>query len=165
MLVADNRAYDYSKTPYLEQMPLEQPKAKPAPKYKKKPKTKLHIIKILLVFSLSILIVARYGYIAELNFQSRSLNAGIKEASMERTDLKVELSKTVNLEYLEKTAKEKLGMEYPNIQTQIIYVSVDSTYPAESEQDKSYLSAVEVKENKYIKYTKDAFENILKVLQ
>ncbi len=164
MLVADNRAYDYRKRQYLDNIPLEQPKKQPEVKPRKKPKTKKHIFNLAFVFAVSIIIIARYAYIAELGFEHRNLKAGYKEAQKEQTDLNVQIAKTVNLEALEKTAIEQLGMQYPNVQTQIVYVSVKEAEAENRKKYASYHDEMELNENIYISYIKNAIGNLLKLL-
>ncbi|HOE56278.1 MAG TPA: hypothetical protein PLI20_01600, partial [Bacillota bacterium] len=68
MLKADNSAYDYSRYEQLELEQISEPIAKPRKKAQKKAKPKTHLMSILFVFGLSIFIISRYAYIAEINY-------------------------------------------------------------------------------------------------
>ncbi|MFZ5352686.1 MAG: hypothetical protein ACOZCL_08180 [Bacillota bacterium] len=169
MLVADNRAYDYKKRQYLEQLPLEQPQKQPQKqpevKPRKKPKARLQVFKIAFIFSLSILIISRYAYVAELSYENRNMKEAYNQALREQTDLNVQIMKTVNLETLEKTAIEKLGMQYPDVTAQIVYVSVAAAAPDTDAADSRYRDIKDVSENKYIASIKGMLSNVLKILE
>jgi len=166
MITADNRAYDYSRYESYEEYQTNEPNQKTSKKVKTqaKPKPKTHLMSILFVFGLSIFIISRYAYIAEVNFNINTLEKEYKKALKENTDLNVQLMKTVNLEALEKAAVEKLGMQYPDVQSQIVYVSVDMPKPVSSEAHDGFYDIKKVQENKYIAYTKAMINNILSVL-
>lgn len=165
MLRADNRAYDYSKYENLEDYPISEPNRQPVRRAKKKAKPKTHLFSILFVFGMSIFIISRYAYMAEINFNINTLEKDYKKSVKENTDLNVQLMKTVNLEALEKAAIEKLNMQYPDVQSQIVYVSVDIPAAASNDADNDFYSIKEVQENKYIAYTKAMINNILSVLE
>ena len=167
MVVADNRAYDYSRD-YLNtnqrvnrpDEPIRKPKQNP----KRKQKPKLHIVSIVLVFSICILIIARYTYIAELNFSIHKMEKEYKNALKAASELNVELMKTVNLDHLEKVAMQKLHMQYPDVTNQIVYVNVQQSMIAGNDSNKSYSELEDVKENKYLAYAKTMISSIVKVL-
>lgn len=164
MITADNRAYDYSKYESLEDYPISEPNREPLKKAKKKVKPKTHLFSILFVFGVSILIISRYAYMAEINFNISTLEKDYKKLVKENTDLNVQLMKTVNLEALEKAAIEKLHMQYPDVQSQIVYVNVERAAAASDDAGKDFYNIKEVQENKYIAYTKAVINNILSVL-
>lgn len=164
MLRADNRAYDYSRYEQLELQQNTEQSTKPLKKVKKKAKPKTHLFSILFVFGLSIFIISRYAYMAEINFNITNLEKEYKKVLKENTDLNVQLMKTVNLEALEKAAIEELGMQYPDVQNQIAYVSVANTSQAADNTAADYFNISDVQENKYIAYTKAVINNILNVL-
>ena len=168
MLVADNRAYDYSKKEYAERLPVEPPSrrvaSKPAKKHIKKQKPQLHIFSIVFAFSVCIFILSRYAYIAEFNYKLNTLNNEFKKVTKENTDLNVQLMKTVNLENLEKTAIERLNMQYPDVQRQIVYVDVKQIQEDNSGVYREYSGIRDIQENKYIAYTKGIISTVLKLL-
>lgn len=164
MLRADNRAYDYSRYEQLELQQISEPSSEPLKKVKKKAKPKTHLMSILFVFGLSIFIISRYAYMAEINFNITNLEKEYKNVLKENTDLNVQLMKSVNLEALEKAALLELGMQYPDVQNQIAYVAVGNAVQASDNADNDYYNISDVQENKYIAYTKAVINNILNVL-
>lgn len=164
MLRADNRAYDYSRYEQLELQQISEPVAQPLKKTKKKAKPKIHLASILFVFSLSILIISRYAYIAELNYSILNLEKEYQSVLKENIDLNVQLMKAVNLEALEKAAIEKLNMQYPDVQSQIVYVDVEKKAKEVENTANDYYNLSDLQENKYIAYTKAVINNILNVL-
>ena len=68
MLRADNTAYDYSRYEQLEMEQVREIAASPRKKVHKKEKHKTHLMSILFVFGLSIFIISRYAYMAEINY-------------------------------------------------------------------------------------------------
>jgi cell division protein FtsB len=164
MLRADNRAYDYNRYEELELQQISEPSSKPQKKVKEKAKPKTHLISILFVFGLSIFIISRYAYIAEINFNITNLEKEYKQVVKENTDLNVQLMKSVNLEALEKAALEKLNMQYPDVQNQIAYVNVKNAAQEAESEDNDFYNISDLQENKYIAYTKAVINNILNVL-
>lgn len=162
MVVADNRAYDYSNHDNVEQS-SQQVKKLPKKNIKKKPKHRVHIINIVFVFAVSIFLISRYAYMAEINFNNKQLDKQIKQAQIENTDLNVQLMKSVNLENLEKVAVEKLNMQYPDVMNQIIYVQVQQI-EADVAANNDYHDASDIQENKYLASVKGVIGNVLKVL-
>jgi cell division protein FtsL len=162
LIVADNRAYDYRRHEYLEQ-PKHEEKKLPKKSLKKKPKHKVNIMNIIFVFAVSIFLISRYAYIAEINYSNKQMDKEIKLAKTENTDLNVKLMKSVNLENLEKVAVEKLNMQYPDIMNQIIYVQVQQIED-EIAVDSDYHVVADIQENKYIASVKGVIGNVLKVL-
>jgi cell division protein FtsB len=164
MLRASNNAYDYS---FYEQQELQtavETNTKPLNKTKKKQKPKTHLISILFVFGLSILIISRYAYMAEINFNITNLEKEYKKVVKENTDLNVQLMKTINLEALESAALQSLNMQYPDVRNQIVYVNVAEEAKTAVTAGSDFYNASDVQENKYIAYTKAAINNILNVL-
>jgi len=162
LVVADNRAYDYSRHEYLEQ-PKQQEKKLPKKSYKKKPKHKVHIMNILFVFAVSIFLISRYAYIAEINFNNKQLDKQIKQVQTENTDLNVQLMKSVNLENLEKVAVEKLHMQYPDVLNQIVYVQVQQVEESVA-AGSDYHGVEDTQENKYLASVRNTIGNLLKIL-
>ena len=168
MVVADNRAYDYdyghSRREYLDRIPDEQPKRQPARRPRKKQKPQLHIFSIVSAFSVCIFLLSRYAYIAELNYNISSLDKEYNKAVKENTELNVQLMKTINLETLEKTAIERLHMQYPDVQGQIAYVNVQPVQDSSGSIYEEYSNINDVQENKYIAYTKGIISSVMKLL-
>ncbi|MDF2873290.1 MAG: cell division protein FtsL [Anaerocolumna sp.] len=162
MVVADNRAYDYNRHEYLEELQHEEKKL-PKKSLKKKPKQRVNIMNIIFVFAVSIFLISRYAYIAEINFSNKQMDKQIKLAQTENTDLNVQLMKSVNLENLEKVAVDKLGMQYPDTMNQIIYVQVQQI-EAEVAVSSDYHGVSDIQENKYLASVKGAIGSVLKVL-
>lgn len=161
MVVADNRAYDYSSYEYLEQS--KQENQLPKKNKRKKPKHKAHIMNIAFVFAVSIFIISRYAYIAEINFENKQYDKLIKQAETENTDLNVQLMKSVNLENLEKVAVDKLGMQYPDVLNQIVYLQVQEPNTSVAADD-DFHGIEDAEENKYLASVRNVISNILKVL-
>ncbi|MEA4847062.1 MAG: hypothetical protein VB106_07510 [Clostridiaceae bacterium] len=164
MIRADNRAYDYSRyeQPELEQ--VSEQIASPRKKVQKKAKQKTHLMSILFVFGLSIFIISRYAYMAEINYNITNLEKEYNTLVKENTNLNVQLMKAVSLETLEKTAIEELGMQYPDVQSQIAYVNVEKPAQVDDNKDNDFYDIDDLRENKYIAYTKAVINNILNVL-
>lgn len=163
MVVADNRAYEYDYEQYLNQEPIRKPIHEQKPKIKRKAKQKTHVLSIMFVFAISVLLIARYAIIAEINFSINSLEKDYKNVLKENTDLNVQLMKTVNLDNLEKVAMEKLNMQYPD-QSQYAYVKVPSLNANLDGMQKDYYSINEVQENKYIASVKGVLSKAVKLL-
>lgn len=151
MLIADNRAYDYIDEQYIFEKPLyeEKIKQKRVVKKAKKQRSKSHISTVVLIFSISILVIARYAYIAEINFNINAMEKELKEVQKENSLLNVKLAQAINLQSLERIALEELDMQYPEPE-QIVYVSVAESIKENAAIDKTYLSKKDVLENKYI---------------
>ncbi len=164
MLRADNSAYDYSRYEQLELEQVRETYAEPRKKPQKKTKPKTHLMSILFVFALSVFIISRYAYIAEVNYNIASLKKEYDAAMKENTDLNIELMKAVSLETLEKTAIEELGMQYPDVRDQIAYVNVGTPMPEDPNDERDFYNLGDLSENRYIAYTKAVINNILNVL-
>jgi len=164
MLRADNSAYDYSRYEQQELQQVNDPGTKPLKKAKKKEKPKTHLISILFVFGMSIFIISRYAYMAEINFNITNLEKEYKKVVKENTDLNVQLMKSINLEALESAAIKELNMQYPDVQNQIVYVNVTEKAQGSDTAGSDFFKASDVQENRYIAYTKAAINSILNVL-
>ena len=164
MLRADNTAYDYSRYEQLEMEQVREIAASPRKKVHKKEKHKTHVMSILFVFGLSIFIISRYAYMAEINYNIKNLEKEYSALVKENTDLNVQLMKSISLETLEKKAIEELGMQYPDIQNQIAYVNVEMPAQPAGNEARDFYNIDDLQENKYIAYTTAEINNILKVL-
>lgn len=163
MVVADNRAYDYSRDNYINDMPLFDEEKKPIAKKGKKVKQKVHVLPIVLCFAMSIFMISRYAYIAEINFNNSKLNKEYKEILKQNEVLSVSLMSTVNLQTLENTAFEELNMQYPE-PDQITYVIAAKPVEKSNSYEKSYLSKKDVEENKYISKAKLLMNSFISLL-
>ncbi|HHY77406.1 MAG TPA: hypothetical protein GX498_02690 [Clostridiales bacterium] len=163
MLVADNRAYDYSYEEYITDVPLLDEEAKPKTKKVSKTKNKVRIFPIVLVFSLSILMISRYAYIAEINFTINKMEKEYNELLKKNENLKVNLMSTINLQTLEQIAMEELNMQYPD-PDQILYVSAAKPIVIDKGYDDTYYSKEDVEENKYITKAKLLINSFISLL-
>ncbi|MEA4963943.1 hypothetical protein [Lutispora sp.] len=163
MLVADNRAYDYSRENYINDAPLFDEAKKPMAKKVKKAKPRARILPIIMVFSMSILMISRYAYIAEINFNNSKLEKEYKETLKQNETLKVSLMHTINLQTLEKMAVEELNMQYPD-PDQIVYVAAAKPVVKNNSYEKSYFSKEDVEENKYITKAKLLINSFISLL-
>ena len=163
MLVADNRAYDYKSEQYIYDLPLYDEKKKPVKKKAKKALSKAHVFSVLLVFSISIIMIARYAYIAEISFNINKLEKEHNELLKENSLLNVKLMQTVNLQTLEKIALEELSMQYPD-PDQIVYVNVEKPMQEKKITDGTYFSKEDVLENKYVAKIKNVVSGLISLL-
>lgn len=163
MLVADNRAYDYSRENFIDEEPLFDKNRKPIVKKVKKAKRKAHILPLMLCFTMSIIMISRYAYIAEINFNNSKLDKEYKEILKQNEVLSVSLMSTVNLQTLENIALEELNMQYPE-PDQITYVMAAKPVEKNNSYEKSYLSKEDVEENKYITKAKLLINSFVSLL-
>ncbi len=128
--MAKEYAYDYSyytgsrtgALPYREEQTRERavPKARPKVKKKNRLNALLSVVLAVMVFA----VVYRYAIINEMKSNNVALNKMLTEATV-KTDLaKIELQRTTDLNYVERMAKEKLGMDFPQ-KHQIINVTLE----------------------------------------
>ncbi len=93
-----------------------------------------------LVFLAMILLLVRYSDIAEQKVNVYQMKAEIKKMELTRDELRASLDKGLDLEAIEKTAVEKLGMQYP-AQTQIVYIDKTSLYTLKEPKNPAYGNA------------------------
>ncbi|NLN48387.1 MAG: hypothetical protein GX154_04725 [Clostridiales bacterium] len=148
MVVADNRAYDYSDE-YLYNVPLYEEQKKPKSAAKKNKKSKPHILTVMIVFAVSIVMISHYACIAEINYNINRLEKEFKEVEKENSLLSVKLAQAINLQSLEKVALDDLHMQYPGSE-QIVYVNVTKPLPQNDAIDRTFYSKKDVLDNKYI---------------
>lgn len=87
-----------------------------------------------LVFCALILLLVRYSDLAEQKVHVYQMKAELKKMELTRDELSASLNKGLDLEAIEKTAIEKLGMQYP-AQTQIVYIDKTSLYTLNEPKD------------------------------
>ncbi len=80
-----------------------------------------------LVFCALVLLLVRYSDLAEQKVHVYQMKAELKNMELTRDELSASLNKGLDLEAIEKTAVEKLGMQYPS-QTQIVYIDKTALY-------------------------------------
>lgn len=163
MLVADNTAYNYQNEQYMCDLPLYDEKKKPIKKKAKKTLSKSHVFSVFLVFSISIIMIARYAYIAEISFNINRLEKKHSEIVKENSLLNVKLMQTINLQALEKIAFEELNMQYPD-PDQIVYVNVGKPMQLKDVTDGAYLSKEDILENKYVTKIKTMVSGLISLL-
>ena len=163
MLVAGNTAYDYQREQYIYDLPLYDEKKKPIKKKDKKTLSKAHVFSVFLVFSISIILIARYAYIAEINFNINKLEKKHSEIVKENSLLNVKLMQTINLQALEKIALEELNMQYPD-PDQIVYVNTEKPVQVNDVKDKAYFSKEDIMENKHVAKIKTMVSSLISLL-
>ncbi len=150
MVVADNRAYDYNyNDEYFYDEPLYEEKKKSGKAVRKNKKSKPHIFTVIFVFSVSIVMIAHYACLAEINFNINKLEKELKEVQKENSLLSVKLAQAINLQSLEKVALGELNMQYPDSE-QIVYINVIKPLPKNDTVDKTFYSKKDALENRYV---------------
>ena len=163
MLAADNRAYDYSYEEYLIDVPLLDEETKPKEKKAKKTKKKVRIFPIVLVFSMSIIMISRYAYIAEINFNINKMEKEYNKILKQNESLKVSLMGTINLQTLEQVAIEELNMQYPD-PDQILYVSAAKPIRVNKGKDDTDYFKEDIEENQYLAKAKLLINSFISLL-
>lgn len=117
--------------PWSETMTSGKNKTEPRSVVKAKPRltrvTLQAVICVAVVFGAMILLLVRYSDIAEHKVHVYQLKSEVRKLELTRDELQASLDKGMDLEAIEKTALEKLGMQYP-AQTQIVYIEKTSLY-------------------------------------
>lgn len=86
----------------------------------------------MLVFGLLSFLVMRYALIFEINYTINGLEKEIKEYTLQKEDLRVQLDSTVVLDNVERVAMNELGMQYPQPE-QIVYINSNWNYKLDEE--------------------------------
>lgn len=90
------------------------------------------------IFLAMALLLVRHADLAAQKVHVYQVKAEIKKLELTRDELKASLDQSLDLEAIEKTAVEKLGMQYP-AQTQIVYTDKTALYtlkePAKKEEN------------------------------
>ncbi|MFL0195515.1 hypothetical protein ACJDU8_08040 [Clostridium sp. WILCCON 0269] len=90
-----------------------------------KVKKKLQVIRnIGLAFTVGLILVYRYSIIYDMQTELNSVEVNISEVNRQNENLKVDLVKYNNLQYIENSAINKLHMVVPN-QANAAYVNLD----------------------------------------
>ncbi len=125
-----SNAYKYEAAPYYipEQEPKREPKRQQRKKKQQEPK-KQNKAKMLLslftCFAITFLIMFRYVAIAEASNTVTRYKNELNEVQKVNEQLQVELDRSIDLKTIEKTAKNKLGMQQPK-KYQVVYVQLDN---------------------------------------
>lgn len=110
-------------------------------KVKKAPKSKIKpLLTVFICFAISIIILYRYSIITEQSFGLNQEIRHYRELKKSNDALRLEIQSAIDLGNIEKTAKEKLGMQKPD-RSQFVYVSVpksDQVIVAENFNDEAY---------------------------
>ena len=85
---------------------------------------------LLFFFSLSMLLVVRYAAIAEQEKEIAAAKAQFEKLESQNIAKKVQIQQSINIEQIEKTAKEKLGMVKPG-KNQVVNIQVPVDNQAE----------------------------------
>jgi len=116
---------------WQEPINVSKVKTEPRPVRRAQPKlaqvTLQAVLCVAIVFGAMILLLVRYSDIAEQKVDVYQMKAEVRKMELTRDELKASLDKGMDLEAIEKTALEKLGMQYP-AQTQIVYIEKTSLY-------------------------------------
>lgn len=111
--------------------PLSVPAGQTESRHVRKPQlarlTYQTVLCMAIVFGAMILLLVRYSDIAEQKVNVYQMKAEVRKMELTRDELKASLDRGMDLEAIEKTALEKLGMQYP-AQTQIVYIEKTSLY-------------------------------------
>ncbi|TCO79313.1 cell division protein FtsL [Marinisporobacter balticus] len=126
-MVVAQRKYNY-----LEEEAIYQPpKKNNANKHKESKKIKtIHkvqmILSIIIIASLCIGILLGYVKVSELKYKVNGLNKEIEQLEGVAENLRVDVEGIKRSDIIEKSAKEELGMQYPE-KTQMVFLSVDNS--------------------------------------
>ncbi|EOD01255.1 cell division protein FtsL [Caldisalinibacter kiritimatiensis] len=112
-------------------------------KIRKKKSVRLKLIATaLLVMCLALTVLYRYAKITHAEIEIRQLDKQITDLKKEKQALALELEKIKESEWIEKQAKERLGMVYPS-REQTVFVSVknssENKVVASNEKDSKHL--------------------------
>lgn len=92
--------------------------------YKSNSKRKVRtILYILTAFGFLLILLARYAYITELNYNINKMQKSYEEIKNENFRLIVDMEKNINLQKVKQKAEERLGMHKPD-KYQIVYVDL-----------------------------------------
>jgi len=113
MIVAEKKQYAYRDYEEVS-LPKNSPK-----KYRKLKQ----LLSIFLLFSFGIFLLARYSFILEYNHTLNKMENDLKVLRSENQSLMVEIAKNKDIAYIDKIARNELGMKEP-AKNQIVYVNL-----------------------------------------
>lgn len=121
---------------------------------------KLQIFGIaLFIMSISLTIVIRYAYITQTEIQLRKLDEEIQLLQKEKQELVITLESIKESQWIEKEAKERLGMIHPT-REQTVYVSI------EDKIDKNNIAANDKNNNSvFLKAFGDFFNKVVGLIE
>lgn len=93
-------------------------------KIKNKKKLRPIFILVLFIVCIILLFMYRYSVISNLKYEIQSLNKNLESIKNNKKELYLELENLSKSDFIEKTAKEKLNMDYPKDE-QIVYIKLD----------------------------------------
>jgi len=128
LLVAEKNSnlYETYLPEVREEIYQPQPKAKPKAKVKvKRWKRVVPILSVFLGCAICALIVSRYAQIAANHSEILETKKALAAEQKITEDLKLQITMAEDLDYIRETAKEKLGMDFPQ-QNEIRYVEVST---------------------------------------
>lgn len=115
--MAREYAYDYSAYTAERALPYKSPKTqeREIPKIKPRVKTKYSLNRILSVALIATIfvVVFRYTLINEMNANNTKLSRELSAVTAETDLARITLDRTTDLNYVENTAREMLGMDFP----------------------------------------------------
>ncbi len=109
---------------YLQPSPKKERKKKTQNKVKAVHKIQI-IFGLLIVGSLCIGILLGYVQLTELKYKINGINKDIHQMQAQIENLKVEVEQIKRSDWIEKRAKEELGMQYPE-KSQMEFINVNS---------------------------------------
>ena len=123
-MLAEQRRYDYAEVPNYQEQKQPKKKQRIVIVTRKKAIMRMKaVIAIVFFFVLGTFILLRYAQINQGNREVYNLKSEYNKVFGTNAQIKVGLNKKVDLNEIEKSAIEKLGMQYPD-KNQTIYVEV-----------------------------------------
>ncbi|WP_099187925.1 cell division protein FtsL [Tepidibacter mesophilus] len=93
-------------------------------KSKNKRKNLISVVFVAIILSIVITFMYRYSIISNLRYDIHSLDTELKNKKNEKKQLDLKLDELSRSGFIEKEAKEKLNMNYPN-EEQTVYINID----------------------------------------
>lgn len=128
---------------YYEQL-VEEKQTAPRRGTVKKPNSKARtaavqgVLCLAVVFVSMVLVLVRYSQIAEKKVHIYHIKSEMKQMELTQDEMNAELDRSLDLELIEKTAIEQLGMQYPT-STQIVYIQDEARYTLKEAGQDSYV--------------------------
>lgn len=115
--MAREYAYDYTAYTAERALPYGIPKVKeqevPKIKPRVKPRTNVNSVLCMVMIAAIFVVVFRYTLINEMNANNTTLSRELSAVTAETDLARINLDRTTDLNYVESTAREKLGMDFP----------------------------------------------------